>query len=116
MFEAAAVDSAFWFSFAGFELPHRADPRRDLDLASYGLVAMLEEGTGTRYPDMSWEPKRAFELENTAATKLEKMGVKIVKDVDKASFQKIADPYLDKLAKDLGPHADKIKTLIRAIN
>src|SRR3954447_22891272 len=62
------------------------------------------------------EPKRAFELENTAATKLEKMGVKIVKDVDKASFQKIADPYLDKLAKDLGPHADKIKTLIRAIN
>lgn len=62
------------------------------------------------------EPKRAFELEQTAATRLEKMGVKIVKDVDKASFQKIADPYLDKLAKELGPHADKIKTLIRAIN
>jgi tripartite ATP-independent transporter DctP family solute receptor len=62
------------------------------------------------------EPKRAFDLENTAAAKLEKMGVKIVKDVDKASFQKIADPYLDKLAKELGPHADKIKTLIRAIN
>jgi TRAP-type transport system periplasmic protein len=62
------------------------------------------------------EPKRAFELERSAATKLEKMGVKIVSDVDKASFQKIADPYLDKLAKDLGPHADKIKTLIRAIN
>jgi TRAP-type C4-dicarboxylate transport system substrate-binding protein len=62
------------------------------------------------------EPKRAFELERSAATKLEKMGVKIVTDVDKAGFQKIADPYLDKLAKDLGPHADKIKTLIRAIN
>jgi tripartite ATP-independent transporter DctP family solute receptor len=62
------------------------------------------------------EPKRAFELEATAATKLEKMGVKIVADVDKGSFQKIADPFLDKLAKDLGPHADKIKTLIRAIN
>ena len=69
-----------------------------------------------RATSASQEPKRAFELENTAATKLEKMGVKIVKDVDKASFQKIADPYLDKLAKDLGPHADKIKTLIRAIN
>jgi tripartite ATP-independent transporter DctP family solute receptor len=62
------------------------------------------------------EPARAFELEKAAAAKLEKIGVKIVKDVDKASFQKIADPYLDKLAKDLGPHADKIKTLIRAIN
>jgi len=54
--------------------------------------------------------------ERAAATKLEKMGVKIIADVDKASFQKIADPYLDKLAKDLGPHADRIKTLIRAID
>jgi tripartite ATP-independent transporter DctP family solute receptor len=62
------------------------------------------------------EPKRAFDLERSAAAKLEKMGVKIVNDVDKAGFQKIADPYLDKLARDLGPHADKIKTLIRAIN
>jgi len=62
------------------------------------------------------EPKRAFELERAAAAKLEKMGAKIVTDVDKSGFQKIADPYLDKLAKELGPHADKIKTLIRAIN
>jgi len=62
------------------------------------------------------EPKMAFGLERQAATKLQTMGVKIVTDVDKASFQKIADPYLDKLAKDLGPHADKIKTLIRSIN
>jgi tripartite ATP-independent transporter DctP family solute receptor len=62
------------------------------------------------------EPKRAFELERSAAAKLEKMGVKIVADVDKSGFQKISDPYLDKLAKELGPHADKIKTLIRAID
>jgi len=62
------------------------------------------------------EPKAAFELERTAAAKLKSIGVKIVTDVDKASFTKIADPYLDKLAKELGPHADKIKTLIRAIN
>jgi TRAP-type transport system periplasmic protein len=62
------------------------------------------------------EPKRAFDLERSAAAKLEKMGVKIVTDVDKTGFQKIADPYLDKLAKELGPHAEKIKALIRAIN
>jgi TRAP-type transport system periplasmic protein len=62
------------------------------------------------------EPKRAFELEKAAAAKLEKIGVKIVTDVDKTGFQKIADPYLDKLAKDLGPHAEKIKDLIKAIN
>ena len=53
---------------------------------------------------------------DAAAGKLEKMGVKIVPDVDKPGFQAIADPYLDKLAHDLGPHAEKIKTLIRAIN
>jgi tripartite ATP-independent transporter DctP family solute receptor len=62
------------------------------------------------------EPKKAFDLEHAAAKKLQGIGVKIVSDVDKPAFQKIADPYLDKLAKDLGPHADKIKTLIRSIN
>jgi tripartite ATP-independent transporter DctP family solute receptor len=61
------------------------------------------------------EPTKAFELEKAAAAKLKSLGVKIVEDVDKDSFIKIADPYLDKLAKELGPHADKIKTLIRAI-
>jgi TRAP-type transport system periplasmic protein len=60
------------------------------------------------------EPKMAYGLERQAATKLQTMGVKILTNVDKASFQTIADPYLDKLAKGLGPHADKIKTLIRA--
>jgi len=62
------------------------------------------------------EPARAFELEKSAATKLKSLGVKIVEDVDKKGFAAISDPYLDRLAKDLGPHADKIKTLIRAIN
>ncbi len=62
------------------------------------------------------EPGKAFELERSAATKLKSIGVKIVTDVDKKSFTTIADPYLDKLAKDLGPHAEKIKNLIRAVN
>src|SRR6202012_5451474 len=35
------------------------------------------------------EPKRAFELERAAVAKLEKMGVKVVADVDKSGFQKI---------------------------
>ena len=62
------------------------------------------------------EPAKAFELEKAAAVKLKGFGVKIVEDVDKKSFATVSDPYLDKLAKELGPHADKIKTLIRAIN
>jgi hypothetical protein len=47
---------------------------------------------------------------------LRSIGVKVVTDVDKSGFTAIADPYLDKLAKELGPHAEKIKNLIRAIN
>ena len=46
----------------------------------------------------------------------EAIGVKVVTDVDKSGFTAVADPYLDKLAKELGPHADKVKTLIRSIN
>jgi tripartite ATP-independent transporter DctP family solute receptor len=62
------------------------------------------------------EPAKAFELEKAAAAKLKGFGVKIVEDVDKKSFAAVSDPYLDKLAKELGPHAEKIKNLIRAIN
>src|SRR5689334_20949551 len=64
----------------------------------------------------SKEPQKAFELERSAAAKLKSMGVRIVDNVDKKSFTVIADPYLDKLAKELGPHAEKIKNLIRSIN
>jgi TRAP-type transport system periplasmic protein len=81
------------------------------------LSAEQKQWVTTAARDVSLEePKRGFDLEHAAATKLEKMGVKIVTDVDKTGFQKIADPYLDKLAKDLGPHAEKIKDLIRTIN
>jgi TRAP-type transport system periplasmic protein len=61
------------------------------------------------------EPKKAFDLEKAAATKLKSIGIKIVTDVDKSGFQKISSPMLDKLAKELGPHADKIKNLIVSI-
>lgn len=60
IFNAAGVDSAFWFMFADDNLPHRADPREDLDLASAGVVKVLEGRPGDTYPDMPWEPKAAF--------------------------------------------------------
>lgn len=52
-FEEEGLDGAFWFTFAGYRQPHRADPRYDLDLASYGVVRMAEDG-------VSWEPKEVF--------------------------------------------------------
>ena len=81
------------------------------------LSAEQKQWVTTAARDVSaQEPKRGFALEHSAAARLEKIGVKIITDVDKPGFQKIADPYLDKLARDLGPHAEKIKNLIRAIN
>lgn len=53
VFDAEGIAGAFWFTFAGFALPHRPDdPAHDLDVASYGLVAIK--------PDGGWEPKLAF--------------------------------------------------------
>src|SRR6266446_2613133 len=61
------------------------------------------------------QPAKAFELEHKSETKLKSIGVKVVGDVDKSGFVKVAAPYLDKLAKDLGPHAAKVQQLIGAI-
>ena len=62
VFDAAGVDSAFVFLFALHGFPHRpnGDPRDDLDLASYGIVRILEDRNGDTYPDLPWEPKAAF--------------------------------------------------------
>ena len=61
------------------------------------------------------QPGRAFELEHQSAAKLKGIGVKVVTDVDKSGFIKVATPYLEKMAKDLGPHAAKIQQLISAV-
>jgi TRAP-type C4-dicarboxylate transport system substrate-binding protein len=61
------------------------------------------------------EPAKAIALEHQSLAKLKSIGVKVV-DVDKSGFTAISDPYLDKLSRELGPHAEKIKSLIRSIN
>ncbi|MFF2774131.1 hypothetical protein ACFVU3_04410 [Streptomyces sp. NPDC058052] len=62
VFEEAGVDTTFVFTFALHDHVHRpdGDPRADLDLASYGVVKVYEDRKGTRYPDLTWEPKAAF--------------------------------------------------------
>src|SRR6478736_82778 len=55
------------------------------------------------------QPGKALELEHQSQAKLKSIGVKVVSDVDKSGFIKIADPYLERLAKQLGPHAAKIE-------
>jgi tripartite ATP-independent transporter DctP family solute receptor len=61
------------------------------------------------------QPARALALEKESQAKLEKMGVKFVKDVDKSGFQKIAQPLQDQIAKELGPGAEKVLQLVRAV-
>src|SRR5690349_2864170 len=60
-------------------------------------------------------PAGAFKLEHEALAKLEKIGVKIVKDVDKSGFMQVSKPIQDKLAKDLGPNAVKVLELVRNV-
>jgi tripartite ATP-independent transporter DctP family solute receptor len=61
------------------------------------------------------EPTKALELEHASATKLKSLGVKVVDGVDKSGFLKVAQPYLEKMSKDLGPHAARIQQIISAI-
>jgi hypothetical protein len=60
VFADEGVDIAFWFTFAVYPFVHDPDPRRDLDMASYGVVKMLPGGPGTGYDGLGWEPKLAF--------------------------------------------------------
>jgi hypothetical protein len=57
VFESEGVDNVFVYTFARYGLPHRDAPREDFDVASYGVVKVLQGRRGQRYPDMPWEPK-----------------------------------------------------------
>ncbi|MBP1932661.1 TRAP transporter substrate-binding protein [Ammoniphilus resinae] len=59
------------------------------------------------------QPEKAFELEHQSQDKLKSMGVTVVEDVDKSGFIEKATPIQDQLAKELGPHAEKILKLVR---
>ena len=61
------------------------------------------------------QPAKSIELEHQSADKLKAIGVKIVTDVDKSGFIKIAAPLPGQAGQGLGPHAVKIKDLIGAV-
>ncbi len=61
IFDEEGADAAFVYTFARWDLPTSSDPERDFDIASLGIVQILEPGrTGTTYPGLPWEPKAAF--------------------------------------------------------
>ena len=60
-------------------------------------------------------PEKAFGLEHESMARLEKIGVKFVKDVDKSGFVKEAEPLQDRLTQQLGPGSVKVLQLIRNV-
>jgi len=63
IFRQEPVEGSFVFNFAVYNLPTDENPTFDLDMASYGVVKVLPAGEkGITYPDMRWEPKKAFQI------------------------------------------------------
>jgi hypothetical protein len=63
VFDSEGVDNAFVNTFARYDLPHHSDPRQDFDMASFGVVKVLDRQRDPRsrqYPGMPWEPKASF--------------------------------------------------------
>lgn len=60
IFDQEGVDSGFVCTFASYNLPHHADPKYDFDLASYGVVKVLESKSGDGGTSTTWQPKEAF--------------------------------------------------------
>lgn len=58
--EAAGVEGAFVCTFLEALSIHDPDPRYDLDMGALSLVKTYADGHGTTYPDLTWEPKKAF--------------------------------------------------------
>ena len=69
IFASEGLDAAFVYTFARYDLPQRDHPADDLDMASAGVVKVLDGRCDAaaahllsrRYPDMPWEPKAAFD-------------------------------------------------------
>lgn len=59
IFEVEGVDNVFVYTFARYDLAYRS-ASEDFDIASAGIVKVIEGFLGQRYPDMPWEPKVAF--------------------------------------------------------
>lgn len=58
--DAAGVDGAFVCTFVEPIAPFSEDARYDLDMSALSLVKTFAKGHGSTYPDMTWEPKKAF--------------------------------------------------------
>jgi hypothetical protein len=59
--DQAGVDGAFVHTFSEPAMTYSEEQRYDLDTSAMSLVKTFASGHGTTYPDMTWEPKEAFQ-------------------------------------------------------
>ncbi|GAA2445315.1 hypothetical protein GCM10010191_72750 [Actinomadura vinacea] len=60
VFDSMGLYAAMVYNFVNPELPHRAEPRLDLDMAGYGLVKPIRERPSDPDSEWHWEPKESF--------------------------------------------------------
>ncbi|MFF9819210.1 abortive phage infection protein [Streptomyces sp. NPDC014006] len=60
VFESMRLHAAMAYTFVTPDAPHRAEPRLDLDMASYSLVKTVRDRPGDPDSPWHWEPKESF--------------------------------------------------------
>jgi hypothetical protein len=58
IYQRHGIDTAFWFTLASWNRPHRQNPLEDLDIASFGVVKLAEQQSPTAI--QPWSPKAVF--------------------------------------------------------
>jgi hypothetical protein len=64
IYKRHGIDTAFWFTFASWNRPHREENRKDLDIASFGVVKVIDEQVIDEHasiPGNCWRRKAVFE-------------------------------------------------------
>ena len=59
IYERPGIDTAFWYTFASWNRIHRQEARRDLDIASFGAVKVIDQRSPI--PEECWRRKGVFE-------------------------------------------------------
>jgi hypothetical protein len=59
IYQRHGVDTAFWFTFASWNRLHRQEVRKDLDIASFGVVKVIDDHASE--PLNCWRRKAVFE-------------------------------------------------------
>jgi hypothetical protein len=61
IFKGNEIVGAFIFTFASYNHIHNESARYDLDMAAFGIVKVIQDGSKAIYKDLPWIPKLSFQ-------------------------------------------------------